>query len=109
MKIAGFSRYDGAMNFYGFVNALLRPEMVVLDFGAGRGGGLEYTEAPYRTNYSAIRGKVAKVIGVDIDPIVKRNPTIDEAIVIEPNSGVIPLADSSVDLIISISTFEHIV
>lgn len=107
LTIAGFSRFDGAMNFYSFVNALLRPEMVVVDFGAGRGGLLEYTEAPYRTNYSTIRSKVAKVIGVDIDPIVKQNPLVDEAIVIEP-SGTIPLEDSSVDLIVSVSTFEHI-
>jgi SAM-dependent methyltransferase len=107
MRISGFTRFDGAMNFYGFVNALLRPDMTVIDFGAGRGGLLEYTEAPYRTGYSTIRGKVAKVLGVDIDPIVVRNPLIDEAIVIEP-SGAIPIEDASVDLIISVSTFEHI-
>jgi SAM-dependent methyltransferase len=107
MKIAGFSRLDGGMNFHGFVNALLRPEMVVVDFGAGRGAGLEFTEAPYRTTHCAIRGKVAKVIGVDIDPIVKRNPTVDEAILIEPGRP-IPLEDNSVDLIVSVATFEHI-
>jgi len=107
LRVAGFTRLDGAMNFYGFVNALLRPNMIVVDFGAGRGGLLEYTEAPYRTNYSVIRGKVAKVVGVDIDPIVKQNPFIDEALVIEPG-GTIPLPDRSVDLIISVSTFEHI-
>lgn len=106
MKVAGFSRLDGALNFYGFVNALLRPEMTVLDFGAGR-GSLEYTEAPYRTNYTRIRGKVAKVIGVDVDPIVRTNNLIDEALVITPG-GTIPLEDNSVDLIISLSTFEHI-
>jgi SAM-dependent methyltransferase len=107
LRVAGFTRLDGGMNFYGFVNALLRPDMTVVDFGAGRGGLLEYTEAPYRTSYSTIRGKVAKVLGVDIDPIVARNPLIDEALVIEPG-GAIPLADSTVDLIISMSTFEHI-
>lgn len=107
LAVAGFSRLDGAMNFYGFVNALLRPEMVVVDFGAGRGGLLEYREAPYRTNYSTIRGKVAKVIGVDIDPIVGQNPLVDEAVVIEPG-GTMPLQDHSVDVIISVSTFEHI-
>jgi SAM-dependent methyltransferase len=107
LAVAGFSRLDGAMNFYGFVNALLRRDMTVVDFGAGRGGLLEYGEAPYRTSYSTIRGKVAKVIGVDVDPIVRENPLIDEAVVIEPG-GTIPLEDRSVDLIISVSTFEHI-
>jgi SAM-dependent methyltransferase len=107
LRIGGFSRFDGAMHFYGFVNALLRSNMTVLDFGAGRGGLLEYTEAPYRTRYATIRGKVANVIGVDIDPIVKQNPLIDEAIVID-QSGHIPIDDCSVDLIVSVSTFEHI-
>jgi SAM-dependent methyltransferase len=107
MKISGFSRLDGGMNFHGFVNALLRPEMTVMDFGAGRGAALEYHEAPYRTSYCTLRGKVAKVIGVDIDPVVKLNPTIDEAIVIEPD-GPIPLESCSVDIIVSLSTFEHI-
>jgi SAM-dependent methyltransferase len=107
LRVAGFTRLDGAMNFYGFINALLRPDMTVVDFGAGRGGVLEYTEAPYRTSYSTIRGKVAKVLGVDVDPIVRQNPLIDEALVIEPG-GTIPLQNSSVDLIVSLSTFEHI-
>ncbi|MGO8917835.1 MAG: class I SAM-dependent methyltransferase [Stellaceae bacterium] len=107
LAVAGFTRLDGAMNFYGFVNALLRPDMIVVDFGAGRGGLLEYGEAPYRTSYSTIRGKVAKVVGIDVDPIVKQNPLIDEAVVIEAG-GTIPLEDSSVDLIVSVSTFEHI-
>jgi len=107
MRVAGFTRLDGAMNFFGFVNALLQPEMTVVDFGAGRGGLLEYPEAPYRTRLSTIRGKVKKVVGVDIDPVVKTNPLIDEAIVLA-QPDVIPLEDSSADLVISISTFEHI-
>ncbi len=33
----GFDRYDGTIQFYQRVNALLRPDFVVADFGAGRG------------------------------------------------------------------------
>lgn len=95
------------MNFFGFVNALLRPDMTVLDYGAGRGAMLEYGEAPYRTKYSTLRGKVSKVIGADIDPIVAENPLLDEAIVIG-GDGMIPIADASVDLVVSLSTFEHL-
>jgi len=107
MKIAGFTRFDGAMMFHTFINALLRPEMIVLDFGAGRGSVVERDQAPHRTSHCAIRGKVAKLIGVDIDPIVRQNPSLDEALVIVPG-GTIPLADCSIDLIFSWSTFEHI-
>jgi SAM-dependent methyltransferase len=107
LAVAGFSRFDAAMNFSGFVNALLRPDMTVVDFGAGRGGMLVYTEAPYRTRYQTLRGKAARVIGVDIDPAVNSNLLVDEAIVIEPG-GTIPLADQSVHLVVSLSTFEHI-
>jgi hypothetical protein len=33
----GFDRYDGSIQFYQRINALLRPDFVVMDFGAGRG------------------------------------------------------------------------
>ncbi|HUK57845.1 MAG TPA: methyltransferase domain-containing protein [Stellaceae bacterium] len=107
MQVAGFTRLDGAMNFFGFVNALLHPGMTVVDFGAGRGNASEYPESPYRSAYCSLRGKAAKVIGIDIDPIVQQNPSVDEAIVIAPG-GVIPLDDGNVDLVVSLSTFEHI-
>jgi hypothetical protein len=36
----GFSRVDGSIEFYTRVNALLGPDMTVVDFGAGRGAGV---------------------------------------------------------------------
>ena len=41
----GFSRNDGTVAFYQRVQALLRPDSVVIDFGAGRG---QFLEAPPR-------------------------------------------------------------
>jgi hypothetical protein len=43
----GFTKYDGGLQFYGRINALLRPDMVVLDLGAGRGRQFD-TDNRYR-------------------------------------------------------------
>ena len=37
ISAGGFDRYDGTMQFYHRVNALLMPDFTVVDFGAGRG------------------------------------------------------------------------
>ncbi len=102
----GYSRVDGTVEFYGRVNALLRPDMIVLNYGAGRGVAVE-DPVTYRRGLLTLKGKVAKVIGMDIDPVVESNPLIDEAIVIEPNKS-LPLKDASVDLIVSDYVFEHL-
>lgn len=102
----GFSRVDGTIEFFTRVNALLRPEMTVLDFGAGRG---EWASDPveYRRHLQDLRGKCAVVIGADIDDIVRDNPSVDKALVCS-SDGRIPLEDSCVDLIVSDHTFEHV-
>ncbi len=102
----GFTRVDGTVQFYTRVNALLRPEMTVLDFGAGR-GKMATDQVPYRRTLGTLKGKVRKVIGMDVDPVVRSNPLVDEAVVIRPNEP-LPLADASIDLIVSDWTFEHI-
>jgi hypothetical protein len=70
----GFDRYDGSIQFYQRINALLRPDFVVMDFGAGR--GVNHIEDPvaYRRNLSNFKGKVKEVIGVDVDSAVTTNP-----------------------------------
>src|SRR6516225_6909042 len=54
-----------------------------------------------------LRGKVREVIGANIDSIVTTNPSLDRAIVLEPDGG-IPLADRCVRMVVSDFTFEHI-
>jgi SAM-dependent methyltransferase len=97
---------DSSVDFYTRVNALLSPEMTVLDFGAGRGRGSE-TLPPYTRALATVKGKVRKVIGADVDPVVRDNPLIDEAVVIAPDAP-LPFADASIDLIVSDWTLEHI-
>jgi SAM-dependent methyltransferase len=103
----GFSRCDGTVQFYQRVHALLRPDNVVLDFGAGRGAAYYEDTSPYRKSLRNLRGEERCVIGVDVDPIVSTNPFLDEAVVIDVASP-LPFAKDSFDLIVSDSTFEHV-
>jgi SAM-dependent methyltransferase len=80
--------------------------MAVLDFGAGRGKAAE-REAGYKLTLGTLRGRCAKVIGADIDPAVRENSLIDEAVVLEP-SRPLPFADQTFDLILAWAVFEHL-
>lgn len=103
----GFSRIDGTVEFYTRINALLHPDMQVLDFGAGRGIHLDREDAPYRTRLNRIQGKVRRLIGVDVDAAVLENRFLDQALVFEPGKSV-PLPDQSFDLIYSDWVIEHV-
>lgn len=76
----------------------------VVDFGAGRGA---YSEHPTLRRLNDFRGKDRRVIGLDVDSAVRENPMVDQAIVWDGVS-VFPLADASVDVIVSLSVFEHV-
>lgn len=103
----GFSHVDGTMEFYQRINSLLRPEMKVLDYGAGRGKRAIDDHVVYRRELSTLRGKVAHVIGADIDDIVLSNPSLDEALLLVPGHR-LALEDESIDLVVSDFTFEHV-
>ena len=103
----GFSRVDGTVQFFSRVQALLQPGDIILEFGAGRGAELREDPVPFRRSLRSLRGRAGRVIGVDVDPAVLTNPFLDEAHVIEPNDR-LPLADASVDIIVSDHVFEHV-
>lgn len=102
----GFARKDGTVAFYTRVNSLIRPTDVVLDLGAGRGEWLE-DRVDFRRNLRRLQGKVSRVIGADIDPVVMSNPSLDEAVIMR-SIDEIPLDDSSVDMVVSDHTLEHV-
>jgi SAM-dependent methyltransferase len=102
----GFSRVDGAVDFYTRVAALVRPTDLVLNFGAGRGKHQE-DPVPARRQLQDLRRLCRRTVGVDIDEAVLTNPALDEAHVVRVGEP-LPLASSSVDIIVSDFTFEHV-
>ena len=106
VAIAGCPRNDQHVVFHMQVNALLEPQKTVLDFGAGRGESAEWA-IPFKRSLLNLRGKCAKVIGFDVDPVVRTNSQIDEAFIGAVGEP-LPFPDAHFDVIVSRATFEHI-
>jgi SAM-dependent methyltransferase len=102
----GFTRFDGTVEFYTRVNALLHSDSVVVDFGCGRG---QHSEDPVsvRRRLQCLKGRVARVIGLDVDPVGQSNPTIDEFRALD-SGQYWPVDDRSVSLILCDSVIEHL-
>src|SRR6476646_508164 len=83
-RVSGFAHIDQEVAFFVQVDALLRPDDVVLDFGAGRGEFMDNDPSLYRRAIQNFRGRCAHVDGCDPDPVVLGNPTLDAAAVIDP-------------------------
>lgn len=107
IRVGGFTRIDGTIEFYNRVRALIEPEMEVLDFGAGRAAWTEDTTSPYRNDLRTLRGSVARVVGCDVDPAVLKNPVLDEAHIIDAEDR-LPFSDKEFDLVIADYVFEHL-
>jgi SAM-dependent methyltransferase len=103
----GFSRADGTVQFYQRVQALIGPNDVVLDFGAGRGANFHLDGLPFRRSLRDLRGPGRHVVGADVDPVVQTNPGIDEAVVFDP-AVALPFEDGKFQLIVADWVFEHI-
>ncbi len=101
----GFTDTDGTILFYTRVNALLQPSFTVLDFGCGRGAYGE-DPIPIRRNLRILRGKAARLIGLDVDPAARVNPFVDEFHLLEGKSW--PLPGSSVDICLCDHVLEHL-
>jgi SAM-dependent methyltransferase len=106
LAAGGYPRGDHRMDYILRVNALLHPDMVVLDFGAGRGKWSQ-DPVPLRRWLGDFRGRCARVIGCDVDPEIAENPQVDERLLLAPGAT-LPLADGSVDLISAFSVLEHV-
>ena len=72
------------------------PESRVLDAGAGAGDLFKYE----------LKGRVAEMIGVDLDPRVETNSQLDRGI--QADLTDIPLEDESIDVVFSRYVLEHV-
>lgn len=104
-RFGGFTDIDGTIAFYKRVNALIEPKHVLLDIGCGRGSFKE-DKVTLRKNLRILKGKVTKVIGIDVDQNAKENPFIDEFRLMKDYPW--PVDNNSVDLIICDNVLEHI-
>jgi SAM-dependent methyltransferase len=105
-RFGGFTDVDGTVLFYSRVQALLRPSDAVLDIGCGR-GSLASDPLPWRRDLATLRGKAARVIGLDVDATAAGNPFVDEFLQVDAGSHW-PLADASIDLAVSDFVIEHL-
>ena len=104
--LGGYSPLDGTVEFYGRINAFLKPNFVVADLGAGRGAWYFDDSCSYHRSLRELRGKVSRVVGLDVDRAVLSNPSTDENVVIDGNR--LPFSDASVDVVIADYVLEHI-
>jgi SAM-dependent methyltransferase len=82
--------------FDAVVRRHLRPDAVILDAGAGRGVRNRYEYADVG----------AWVVGADLDPSVKENPNLDEAVVADLSH--LPFEPGTFDLVFSKYVLEHL-
>lgn len=106
-QVSGFPHVDPEVAFYIQVSALLQPDDVVLDFGAGRGSWHFNDPSRFRRWLSGFKGRCAHVDGCDVDPVVLQNETLDAAKQLQPGEP-LPYEDNRFDLIVSRYVFEHI-
>ncbi len=104
-RFGGFTQVDGTIAFYSRVQALARPDSVVVDFGCGR-GAYAADPIPFRRNLRVLKGKVQRVIGLDAAPAGAENPFLDEFRCQE--TSVWPLDNASADLIVCDNVLEHL-
>ena len=105
VKFGGFTDIDGTVAFYNRINSLLDSSSVILDVGCGRGACSD-DPVPLRKNLRILKGKVAKVIGIDVDQGAQANSFIDEFYLIQGNRW--PINSDSIDLIVCDNVLEHI-
>lgn len=105
--LGDYSPYDGTIEFFGRVAAVLSSDHVVVDLGAGRGAWFFEDISLVRRSVRDLRPLVSRVVGLDIDPVVLRNPTTSLNFVIE--NGRFPLETSSIDAIVADYVLEHVV
>ncbi|NQT29329.1 MAG: class I SAM-dependent methyltransferase [Candidatus Saganbacteria bacterium] len=89
--------YDGTLAFYNWIGSCLSFDFKVLNVGAG---------TTSERKEKSLRGKVEKVVGIDVDPEVLKNSDLDEAYIIDGKN--LPFPDNYFDLAWADYVFEHL-
>lgn len=105
-EFGGYTRVNGTIAFFGRVRALLRPDMIVLDVGCGRGAMTDRLEENPWERCRVLKGDCQKVIGIDVDKAGEQNTLIDEFRPIEGDTW--PVDSASIDLLVSDAVVEHL-
>jgi SAM-dependent methyltransferase len=103
----GFTRHDGFVDFYVRIGSLLTGESRVLDFGAGRGEWADGRLSAFHRKIRDFRPVAKEVVGIDVDPVVLENETLDSAYVITPGQP-LPFEPASFDLVVADHVLEHV-
>lgn len=104
-QFSGITSVDGTVLFYSQVHGIARPDSVVLDIGCGR-GRFDEDPVPFRRELRILKGKVKRVIGIDVDEAGYQNPHLDDFRKIE--NDVWPIEDGSIDVAVCDFVLEHI-
>lgn len=104
-RFGGFTDIDGTIAFFNRINSLLERSFTLLDVGCGR-GAYANDPIPFRRDLRNLKGKVSKVIGIDVDPAAADNPFLDEFRSIQKEHW--PVESDSIDLIVCDHVLEHI-
>ena len=104
-SFGGFTQVDGTIVFYSRVNALIKPEDVVVDIGCGSG---VYSNDPikFRKELRILKGKCSLLVGIDVDNVASENPYIDQFRLIQEKRW--PIEDNFADLCLVDNVLEHI-
>ena len=105
-EFGGFTDLDGTLTFYARVQELLPPDGTALDIGCGRGNQDE-DPVGVRRELRIMRGKCARVIGIDVDPVGAENRFVDEFHLLTPPDPW-PVESESVDLAVADFVLEHV-